>query len=166
MIRLAVPEDAEAMLVIQQEVLKEEIYFVSSIEEFRQTVEGQRAWIQAKQDHPSEVLFVAEEVGEVVGWLVFQVDDRMKTRHTGKFGVMIKPEARGKGYGKQLVQELINWASAHPEIEKISLFTFASNTRAIELYKKLGFVEEGRKLKEYKLADGTYMDDVLMARFV
>jgi len=166
MIRLAKPDDAEAMLAIQKKVLTEGIYFVSNIDEFRQTVEGQRAWIEAKQDHPSEVLFVAEKEGEVVGWLVFQVEGRMKTRHTGKFGVMIKPEARGKGYGKQLVEQLIDWATAHAEIEKISLFTFATNTRAIQLYKNLGFLEEGRKLKEYKLADDTYIDDVLMARFV
>lgn len=166
MIRLAVPDDAEAMLAIQKEVLTEEIYFVSTIDEFHQTVEGQREWIQAKQEHPNEVLFVAEEDGEVVGWLVFQAEERMKVRHTGKFGVMIKQEARGQGYGKQLVQGLIDWAHTHPVIEKISLFTFATNTRAIALYKQLGFVEEGRKLKEYKLADGTYLDDVLMAKFV
>ena len=166
MIRLAVPEDAEAMVAIQKEVLTEEIYFVSTIDEFHQTVEGQREWIQAKQEHPNEVLFVAEEDGEVVGWLVFQTEGRIKVRHTGKFGVMIKQEARGKGYGEQLVQGLIDWARAHPVIEKISLFTFATNTRAIALYKQLGFVEEGRKLKEYKLADGTYLDDVLMAKFV
>ncbi|MBM7706576.1 RimJ/RimL family protein N-acetyltransferase [Chryseomicrobium aureum] len=166
MIRLARPEDAEAMVAIQKEVLTEEIYFVSTIDEFHQTVEGQREWIQAKQEHPNEVLFVAEKDGEVVGWLVFQTEGRIKVRHTGKFGVMIKQEARGQGYGKQLVQGLIDWAHAHPVIEKISLFTFATNTRAIALYKQLGFVEEGRKLKEYKLADGTYLDDVLMAKFV
>ncbi|WP_392455654.1 GNAT family N-acetyltransferase [Chryseomicrobium aureum] len=140
MIRLAVPDDAEAMVAIQKEVLTEEIYFVSTIDEFHQTVEGQREWIQAKQEHPSEVLFVAEEDGEVVGWLVFQTEGRIKVRHTGKFGVMIKQEARGQGYGKQLVQGLIDWARAHPVIEKILLFTFASNTRAIALYKQLGFV--------------------------
>lgn len=166
MIRLAEPGDAEVMLQIQRDVLQEEVYFVSSLEEFQQTVEGQREWIQAKQAHPNEVLFVAEDEGRVVGWLVFQTEGRQKTRHTGKFGVMLTAESRGKGLGKQLVTALLDWAHAHPEIEKISLFTFATNTRAISLYKSLGFVEEGRKLKEYKFSDGSYVDDVIMSRFV
>ena len=166
MIRLAEIRDAEAMLHIQKEVLQEDIYFVSTFDEFKQTVEGQRQWIQQKQNNPDELLIVAEEDGEVAGWLVFQTEGRFKTRHTGKFGVMLRDESRGKGLGTGLVQYLEDWAQHHPEIEKLSLFTFATNTRAIALYEKLGFVEEGRKLKEYKLADGTYVDDVIMSKFV
>lgn len=160
------PQDAEAMLRIQREVLKEEVYFVSSIDEFHQTTEGQKIWITAKQEHPNEVLFVAEVEGEVVGWLVFQSEGRIRTRHTGKFGLMIEKAHRGKGLGKQLIMKLLDWAQKHEVIEKVSLFTFATNTRAIELYKRLGFVEEGRKLKEYKFSDGTYVDDVIMSIFV
>ena len=166
MIRLAEVKDAEAMLHIQKEVLQEDIYFVSTFDEFKQTVEGQHQWIQQKQENPNELLIVAEVEGDVVGWLVFQTEGRFKTRHTGKFGVMLREQARGKGLGTELVKYLIDWAQQHPEIEKISLFTFATNTRAIALYEKLGFIEEGRKTKEYKLADGTYIDDVIMSRFV
>lgn len=166
MIRLAEIRDAEAMLHIQKEVLQEDIYFVSTFDEFKQTIEGQREWIQQKQNNPNELLIVAEELGEVAGWLVFQTEGRFKTRHTGKFGVMLRNESRGKGLGTELVQYLIEWAQHHSDIEKVSLFTFATNIRAIALYEKLGFVEEGRKLKEYKLADGTYVDDVIMSKFI
>ncbi len=43
---------------------------------------------------------------------------------------------------------------------------FAHNTRAINLYRKLGFVEEGRGLRAFKLADGAYYDDIQMVRWV
>ena len=43
---------------------------------------------------------------------------------------------------------------------------FADNTRAVELYRRLGFEEEGRRVREYKLADGTYRDDLLLYRTV
>lgn len=166
MIRLAEPNDAAAMLAIQKEVLTEQIYLVTNIEEFHQTVEGQKQFIEDKQGNPNEVLFVAEDKGEVVGWIVFQSPGRMKNLHTGSFGVMVRQDQRGKGIGKQLILKLLDWATVNPVIEKVSLFTFATNLRAIELYKQLGFQEEGRKIKEYKFADGTYVDDVLMCIFV
>jgi RimJ/RimL family protein N-acetyltransferase len=51
-------------------------------------------------------------------------------------------------------------------IEKIGLSVFATNLDAIRLYKRLGFVEEGRQPREIKLGPGEYADNVLMYRFV
>jgi RimJ/RimL family protein N-acetyltransferase len=48
----------------------------------------------------------------------------------------------------------------------LSLSVFENNQPAIELYKKAGFVEEGRYRKEIKLAPGQYIDIVRMSKFV
>ena len=37
---------------------------------------------------------------------------------------------------------------------------------AIALYRKNGFVEEGRRIQEVKMADGRYVDDILMYKLV
>jgi ribosomal protein S18 acetylase RimI-like enzyme len=50
--------------------------------------------------------------------------------------------------------------------EKIGLSVFATNVNAIRLYKTLGFVEEGRQPREFKVGDGLYADNVLMYRIV
>ena len=34
------------------------------------------------------------------------------------------------------------------------------------LEKKFGFQEEGRRIREYRLADGSYRDDILMSAWV
>jgi RimJ/RimL family protein N-acetyltransferase len=47
-------------------------------------------------------------------------------------------------------------------MERIELEVFASNTRAIALYERVGFVREGLKRRVRKI-DGRYDDDVLMA---
>jgi RimJ/RimL family protein N-acetyltransferase len=65
-----------------------------------------------------------------------------------------------------LLQTLIDWAEANPLIEKIGLAVFANNEAAIRLYRKLGFMEEGRRPREMKLGPGQYVDDVLMCRLV
>jgi len=43
---------------------------------------------------------------------------------------------------------------------------FATNRPAIGLYKQLGFAEEGRQVRGIKMADGKYIDGVLMYKFV
>ena len=51
-------------------------------------------------------------------------------------------------------------------MEKLSLSVFSDNDRAIALYEASGFGIEGRREREYRLADGSYRGDVLMSRFV
>jgi RimJ/RimL family protein N-acetyltransferase len=48
----------------------------------------------------------------------------------------------------------------------VCLQVFANNTDAIALYKKFGFVEEGRKVKEIKFCEDRYDDVILMAKFI
>ena len=59
----------------------------------------------------------------------------------------------------------IEWAEASPLIEKIGLGVFATNEPAIALYRKSGFVEEGRQPREVKVGS-EYVDVILMYRFV
>lgn len=164
-IRLATPEDAARMLEIQKEVIQEGEFLLSTIEEFTQTVEGQRTWIEAKQQNDLEVIFVAEVDQQVVGWIVFQSHGRVRVQHSGVMGLMVQHDVRGQGIGQQLLMALLEWAEANPIIEKVSLGVFSTNERAIRMYQKFGFVEEGRKVREIKLND-LYVDDVLMYKFV
>ena len=53
-------------------------------------------------------------------------------------------------------------AAASP-LEKLSLAVYAHNLPALSLYRALGFQEEGRRVGEYRFADGSLRDDVLMA---
>ena len=64
-----------------------------------------------------------------------------------------------------MLQALIDWAEASPLIEKVGLSVFVTNVDAIRLYRRLGFVEEGRQPREMRLGDGEYVDNVLMYRF-
>jgi RimJ/RimL family protein N-acetyltransferase len=159
-------EDAGAVLSIQREVVGEKDYFIAVSEEFNKTTEEHQEWIQKIIEHERETMFVAEIEGKVVGWIVFKSQERKRMHHTGSFAIMLQKDCRNKGIGKLLINELLRWAEEHPIIEKVSLGTFSTNTRAIELYKKLGFVEEGRKVNEFKFNENEYVDDVLMYKFV
>lgn len=165
-IRVASEEDAQALLEIQKEVLAEETYLITTIDEFQRTIDEQRQWIQAKLANERETIFIAQYQEEIVGWLVFQSPQRKRLAHTGTFGIMILNKYRGLGIGKLLIENLLKWAEQNPHIDKIGLGVFSTNERAIALYKKMGFVEEGRKINEIKLHNNEYIDDVLMYRMV
>ncbi|NMH68253.1 GNAT family N-acetyltransferase [Bacillus sp. RO3] len=165
-IRRAVVEDAESLLDIQQSVISEGDYLITVSEEFSNTPTQQRDWINNILENERETLLIAETDGKAVGWIVFHTQNRKRMTHTGSIGMMVRKQYRGKGVGTLLLQALIDWAKENPLIEKMSLGVFSTNHRALSLYKKMGFVEEGRKINEFKIADNEYVDDILMYHFV
>ena len=62
------------------------------------------------------------------------------------------------------MEHAIEWSRKTVEVEKIDLRVRATNRRAIELYRSLGFEEEGRIRKRVK-RDGVYYDDLAMGLF-
>jgi len=158
--------DAEAALELEKEVLAENEFMISVIEEFEETPAQKRSWIQKILENEREHLIVAEVNGEVVGLIVFRSKGTKRLSHTGTFTAMVKKEYRNQGIGKLLIKELLNWAEQNPLIEKVSLGVLSTNQRGIELYKSMGFVEEGRKIKEVKFSEGLYVDDILMYKLV
>ena len=98
---------------------------------------------------------------EVVGWCDIVRNPVEGFRHTGRLGMGLIPTYRGQGLGKRLVVETIH-SARQVGIERVELEVFASNERAIALYRTLGFVTEGIKRRARKL-DGVYDDNVFMA---
>ncbi|MBO1581905.1 GNAT family N-acetyltransferase [Bacillus sp. XF8] len=165
-IRTGRVEDSESTLDIQKSIVSEGHFLISLPEEFKKTSSEQRKWVQGVLENEKETLLVAEKDGEVVGWIVFLTENKKRLSHTGSFGIMIHKNYRGLGIGKMLLQALLDWAEKNPLIEKISLGVFSTNYSAISLYKKMGFIEEGRKIKEFKMNDNEYVDDILMYKLV
>ena len=55
----------------------------------------------------------------------------------------------------------IEWARERG-LHKLSLGVFAHNTAGIALYRKFGFVEEGRRVEHYRRASGELWDSMEM----
>jgi RimJ/RimL family protein N-acetyltransferase len=165
-LRIGKIDDAEAILEIQKEVLLENEYMISVIEEFDETIEQLRNWIEKISENERETIIVAEFKEKVIGFIVFRTKNTKRLAHTGYFTTMIRKDYRGRGIGKSLIKELLNWAEQNPLIEKVSLGVLSTNQRAIAKYKSVGFVEEGRKIKEVKFSEDLYVDDILMYKMV
>ena len=71
----------------------------------------------------------------------------------GEIGMMVAAGWRGRGAGSALVAAAVEWARARG-LHKLALSVFPHNDRAIALYRKFGFVEEGRLVRHVRRADG------------
>jgi RimJ/RimL family protein N-acetyltransferase len=85
-------------------------------------------------------------------------------RHTAMLGVGVLRAYWGRGIGSALLQRLLEWARQH-QVAKVKLSVFANNARAIALYRRYGFVEEGREVAEFRFGD-QLIDNIIMARFI
>ncbi|MBY7144889.1 GNAT family N-acetyltransferase [Virgibacillus sp. NKC19-3] len=165
-IREAKLEDAEQLLNLSNSVMDEGRYMVTRPGELNFTIDDEEKFIGKHIENPGSVLFVAEVDMKIVGLINFQNGWRKSLEHRGSFGMSVEKDSRESGIGKALIKALLEWAQDSTLIEKVGLSVFADNNRAIQLYKKFGFEEEGRRKREIKNADGQYIDDILMYRFV
>lgn len=79
--------------------------------------------------------------------------------------VAVHPNAQGSGVGSALFAGLFERATAAvPHVSRIELLARSGNVRALQLYRRLGFVDEGRFVGRVMLADGRSEDDIPMAR--
>ena len=79
----------------------------------------------------------------------------------GDIGMMVAADWRGRGAGTALVAAAIEWARPRG-LHKLALSVFPHNLAAIALYKKFGFVEEGRLVRHVRRADGQLWDLIEM----
>ena len=75
----------------------------------------------------------------------------------GELGMAVAREWRGRGVGSALLAAAIEWAREQ-DMHKLSLSVFPHNAAAIALYRKFGFVEEGRRVKQFRRANGELWD--------
>jgi len=67
----------------------------------------------------------------------------------------------GLGYGTEAVRLLLDFAFKDLNLKKVHLHVFSTNSRAIGVYEKVGFVREGL-LRKAAHVDGAYIDVVVM----
>ena len=110
----------------------------------------------------SERRFVAETAGERVGLVELVEINHIHRR--AEFQIIIAPEHQGKGYATAATRLAMDYAFTVLNLYKLYLIVDCANERAVKVYAKLGFTEEGR-LREEFFVDGEYRDVLRMAIF-
>lgn len=167
-IRTPIAEDTSSVIEYLKVIFADDHFFMTTAEEAKkwQTIEKEQEHLQKYYQDDNKLLLVTEIGGKIISMSDVECGPRKRNQHIGQVGISILEDYRNIGLGTAVMQAMIDWAAAHPGIEKLALGVWAANHPAIRLYDKMGFIEEGRKVREVKYADGSYDDCVLMYRFV
>ena len=165
-IREAIGNDAQALLTLFVSVVEEDSFFLLSTEECTRTVEQQKQYILHHLEHPSSCIFVALDGDMLVGKISILGGTYLRTQHVGMIEMFVHKDYRSKGIGSMLLRRVLNWAKANRYLKKLSLSVFADNHTAISLYKKFGFIEEGRIVGAFQEVDNRLRDNIYMGVFV
>jgi L-phenylalanine/L-methionine N-acetyltransferase len=110
-----------------------------------------------------EIIYLFVENEKNIGMFKF-IHQQHRNAHIAYLGgLAIHPDFAGKGYGKQMMQEIIELGKGLG-IQRIELSTATGNNAAIALYQKAGFEKEGvlRKYTWLK-SEGRFLDEVMMS---
>jgi diamine N-acetyltransferase len=110
----------------------------------------------------SERRFIAERDGERVGLVELVEINHIHRR--AEFQIIIAPGHQGKGYATLATNLAIDYAFSVLNLYKLSLIVDCENARAVHVYRKLGFQDEGCLRHEF-FVGGEYRDVFRMAMF-
>jgi RimJ/RimL family protein N-acetyltransferase len=134
------------------------IYLPSTLEQLEERY-------KENMHNPNMILFSivtcpSDQQGEkLIGGLGAEIN--WKDRNA-EIGIMIgEKEFWGKGYGTDTMTLFTEYLFTTLNMNRVELSTFDFNIRAQKCYRKVGFVEEGKKRQD-KYQDGKYHDVVIM----
>ncbi|KAH8821808.1 putative GNAT family acetyltransferase [Xylogone sp. PMI_703] len=79
----------------------------------------------------------------------------------GEIGIKLKSDAHGQGYGTEALSWALGWCFRTANLHQVQLEAYEWNERALKMYKRVGFQEEGR-LRQSIWREGRWWDEIIM----
>jgi RimJ/RimL family protein N-acetyltransferase len=108
-------------------------------------------------------LFVADAGNSTEPDVVGDISVGLASYGVADIGMLLAQSWRGRGLGTALLETGLEWA-AGAGAHKAALEVWPHNEAGLALYRKMGFVEEGRKRRHYRRSNGEIWDAILMGR--
>jgi len=120
-------------------------------------------WEEWKGAHLGEHRFVAEEDGEVLGWIALApISTRCCYAGVTEISAYVRERARGRGVGATLLEAVVR-STERAGIWTLETGVFPENEPSLALLKRFGFREVGVRERIGQL-DGVWRDVVFLER--
>ena len=161
-LRNGTESDGQAVLDVFNLTHGETDYLLSYPDENSFTAEQESQFLKEKTESKNEIEIVAEINGKIAGSAgIDAIGSSCKVRHRAEFGINIAKEFWGMGIGRALTEACIKCAKS-AGYTQLELDVVADNDRAVEMYKKFGFVEFGRNPKGFNSRISGFQELVYM----
>lgn len=121
----------------------------------------QETWFQAVSSSRTVRRYVGRRRADDAFVGVFRLDRIDPWNRNAYVGADVMPSMRRQGYAEEMFGYFLRYLFGHCGLHRVALVTLSSNGAALPLYRKLGFVEEGRE-RQAIYRDGRFQDLVLM----
>jgi RimJ/RimL family protein N-acetyltransferase len=159
-VRAATEEDLEELVQQIWDVATEARWIGTQVPFDRN---DRRLRLEALLNGASATLLVADTSSSSGPGVVGHISVAVAPYGVADIGMLIIDGWRGLALGTRMLDAAIGWASA-AGAHKLALEVWPDNSSALELYRRAGFVEEGRKRRHYRRQNGEIWDAVLMGR--
>lgn len=161
-IRKARLSDASQLLEAIRTYIPQSEFIPKLENEITLSLEQKESWIDSFIQSNNSLLLVAEFEGKIIGNIDLTGSRRQVMQHTAVIGMGMIESWRGIGLGTALMEQMIHWAKENPILELIWLQVYTANSSAIQLYKNMGFIENG-VLPHFFKNDQVYYDNLTMS---
>ena len=122
------------------------------------TYDEEIKWIEDKLNNKKIVFSMVEKgSNKFIGNIeLLEIKNKL-----GEFAICITPSMQNKHYGSESIIRFIKYCFEELELENIELSVYSHNEKAINLYKKLGFVEYKRDVN-IGIYNNKNIDDIYM----
>jgi len=120
-------------------------------------------WFKRIRKRPDAAFFMIEDrsAGEPVGSC--QLINVHPVHRSAELQIRIGVRrSQDQGAGSEAVRQLVEFGFTQLQLHRIALHVFSTNTRAVRVYEKCGFVREGL-LRQAACIDGNWVDVICMA---
>lgn len=163
-IREAVSDDAEKMILYLNQVGGESDHLLHGENEFHVPVEGVKRKLAMSKESENSIILIALEDEQIIARAELEGYYAARIRHRAKFSISVKKEYWNRGIGTEMINRIIEQAKKM-KIRVIELEVISDNERGIHLYHKMGFVDIGI-YKDYFNVNGLHKDAVLMQKII
>lgn len=123
------------------------------------TYEVNKIWCESSSKDSKQIFSIVEYDDKLIGCC--GINDINYLHRTCELYIYIgEKNMRGKGVGKEAIQLLLDYAFNTLNMNSIFIKAFSYNTKAINLYKKVGFQKIGMRRKSHYL-NNDYHDIIL-----
>ncbi|MGZ3902366.1 MAG: N-acetyltransferase family protein [Bacteroidia bacterium] len=169
-IRLLTPADVSAYKAFKLYSLSESPFAFSDSyedESKKSDLDFQRELEIVGLPAESFVLGAFSPLKELIAFVKFKRDVRTKARHKASLhSLYVKPQYRGSGLAKKLLEELFKTIKPLQNLEQIHLWALISDSSVVHFYEKCGFLKQGAIVKNDLKIDGKYVDASYMVKYL
>lgn len=162
--RKALADDVEGILQLYQKVSRRSGGLARTAAEITPEY-VQQFMLKSSRQGAQFVALDLQNQGQIIGEIhCYQLEPQVFRHVLSELTIAVDGDFQGQGLGKRLFQTLLDFISGkRRDILRVELIARESNQKAIQLYEKLGFKQEGRLENRIYAEHSGFEADIPMA---